>query len=103
MPRHKSNVLASPLPLSAKSSKNSIMPIKAQMFPAPVNGLTTQTGLTDRQNIICRFPPPFQNFGEKIKIITKAILCEPPKKVIHYLKKCNSIAMFIKEHLIKIK
>ena len=37
------------------------------MSPLPISVLATQTGLIDRQNIICRFPPPPQNFGAKIQ------------------------------------
>ena len=33
--------------------------------PLPISVLTTQTALRNRQNIICKSLPPFQNFAPK--------------------------------------
>ena len=61
------NVSASPPPRVQKVQMNSIIAITFFVSPPPISVLTTQTALTDRQSIIHRFPPPFQNSGTKDK------------------------------------
>ena len=61
------NVSASPPPRVQKVQMNSIIAITFFVFPSPISVLTTQTALTDRQNIIHRSSPPSQNFGVKGK------------------------------------
>ena len=48
-----------PTTLRVKSSTNLIIAIKIQVFSPPVSVLTTQTALTDLQNIIPGFTPSF--------------------------------------------
>ena len=71
---HDSNVLAPPLSLRAKIQINSIIAVS----PSHISGLTTQTALTDWQNIICRLLLPFGIFWAKGKVTTKVTLYEPP-------------------------
>ena len=58
-----SNVLASKLPLSAKSSSK--FDYGSRVPLSPISVPITETALTNRQNIIHRSPQPYQNFGTK--------------------------------------
>ena len=52
------------------------------MANLPMSVLTTQTALTDRQNITLRSLPPSQNFETKrAKAVTKVTLDEPPTRL----------------------
>ena len=52
-----------------KGQMNLITTVKVQVSSPPIIALTTQTALTNRQNIIHRSPPPPQKFGA-ITIVT---------------------------------
>ena len=64
-----------------KVQMNSIIAVKIRISSKPISVLTTQTALTDIQNIICRSPPPSQNFGaKKANATTRMTLFKPPIK-----------------------
>ena len=59
------NPVAMPAPLSAKFPLKLMTAVKVQVSPLAMSVLTTQTALTDGQNIILRSSPSSQNSGAK--------------------------------------
>ena len=87
--RCKSNVSASPLPMNVTSL---ILAIKIWVSPPPIRVLTTQTTLTDLQNIIHKVSTTFPNFwGKKAKATTKVTLRTTETNTFHalYCTSCN--------------
>ena len=89
---HEGNVLAFPLPLNAKSSKNLTIAVKVQVPTPTITVQTIQTALIERQNIIHR-PTTFPKCCDKnTKATTKVTLDELP------ISACDDIILIIKKH-----
>ena len=87
---HGSNVLASPLPPSARGLIEFDFWSQALSVPLCVSVRTIQTALADWQNIIYRSSPPPQNFVTKRRKQALRWLHEPPIMVLFVLLAISS-------------